>query len=105
MLTGDWLILASICDCNHVAITVMEAGTYPPDSIEPDGDLEVTRRGVDWHPLVIEAAQELHQRYPDCRISPMCTSAYGTGADSWPLTEAVTNTMYAAFPRYAEEVR
>lgn len=94
-MTSDWLVLASICDCNHVAITVMEPGAYDHNNTAP-GAGEVTLTGTDWRPLVVEAAQELHQQHPDCRISPMCTTAYATNSDNWPLTEAVTNALYDA---------
>lgn len=102
----DCLVLASICGCDHVAISVFEPGVADPTYNEPHSDLEVVLTGPDWRPLVVQAATELHQRYPDCRISPMCTSTYAADRSrdaGFALDELVTNAMYAAFPRHAEE--
>jgi hypothetical protein len=93
--TTEWLVIAAICDCGHVAITVMN--NHDPDNTEPSSDEEITATGPDWRPLVPKVANALHDR-TGCRISGMCSTVLvrRDHADQKPalLTE-LTNLVYA----------
>lgn len=98
---ADWMVVAGICDCNHVAISVLDGSRYDHNNIEPDAN-EVIRIGSEWRPLVVEAATLLHQQRPECRVSPRCTATYaarGSGREQeFELEDAVIDAMRDAFP-------
>jgi hypothetical protein len=90
--TGQWLVIAAICDCDRVAITVMDhwaAGTEAPDQCE------MTAVGPDWRPLVPYLARDLHHA-SGCPISGMCTTVYVRDPEhQTALRDEVVRLVYA----------
>lgn len=72
--TTAWFVIASLCDCGHVASTVMDAALVA-DATPSDDDTEITITGSDWHALVTETATTLAHR-TGRRISGTCTALY-----------------------------
>ncbi|TGB13300.1 hypothetical protein [Streptomyces sp. MZ04] len=89
----DWLVLASVCSCDGVAVTVM--GRWESGTEEPGGEDEVTAVGPDWKPLAALVARELHD-YTGLPVFARCTVAYARcrEGDAALTTEAV-EFMYA----------
>lgn len=69
-----WFVIASICDCNHVATTVMDRSLVADDTPSASPD-EITATGDDWRTLVTETATTLARR-TGRRISGTCTAVY-----------------------------
>lgn len=88
----EWLVIAAICDCNRVAITVMD--DYDPANTEA-GDDEATATGPNWQALVPVVAHALMER-TGLTLSGMCTvgSTKDPEARAALTTEAV-NLVYA----------
>lgn len=99
---AQWIVIASICDCGHVALTIASADTLDPNaSADAEHDEEVVVCGDDWRQLAITAAMTLHTAtgHP---ISAMCTVVDTKDRDEWrargmcsPFEEEVTAFMYA----------
>lgn len=73
---ADWLVIAAVCACGHVAATIMATDMCDPDaSAEADDDNEVVAYGDDWRALILETTAAMHER-TGLRISAMCTVVY-----------------------------
>lgn len=68
-MTANWLVIAAVCDCPRVAVTVMDNWT---PGTEAPGPGEMTATGPDWRPLVPYLARAL-ARETGLPISGMCT--------------------------------
>jgi hypothetical protein len=87
-----WLVIAALCDCGHVAVTVMDDWTPGSDQAEHDHEVVVT--GPDWRPLARYAAREVHRR-TGLRISGMCTAVYCRDAqEQQALRSEATSFVY-----------
>ena len=72
----DWLVIAGLCDCNHVALSIAHPECFDADeSIEPVHDNEVVAYGARWQALVAPLAITMAER-SGLPISAMCTSVY-----------------------------
>ena len=93
-----WLVMASVCDCNKVAVTVMDAPSDPEtwqagwDGADPMS--EVVRVGEDWRPLAREAATEMAQR-TSLMISACCTAVYVDEPQRPAIENEVVSILYA----------
>lgn len=88
----EWLVIAAICDCNKVAITVMN--NHDPANTEAD-DNEATATGPDWRTLVPAVASALQER-TGLALSGMCTVASTRNPDARAtVTTEATNLVYA----------
>jgi hypothetical protein len=102
-ITADrrYLVVASICDCGGVALSVLD-GCYDPGNLTPDEN-EVLLRGTDWRPLVVRAAREL-QESTGVNVLARCSVAYASSSrpDQREVEDALENEMrdvlYGAFP-------
>lgn len=72
--TTAWFVIASLCDCGHVASTVMNAAIVA-DTTPSNSATEITATGDDWRALVTEAATTLARR-TGRRVSGSCTAVY-----------------------------
>lgn len=96
---AKWLVIASICDCDRVAITVMEHWKPGTEAADPG---EMTATGPDWRTLVPYLARDLH-RASGLPISGMCTVVYVRDPEQhWPLRNEVTDLVYATADAEAE---
>jgi hypothetical protein len=72
-----WLVVAAVCDCRKVAVTIMEAPSDPAthvagwDGVDPAD--EVVKAGDDWRVLVTEVATEMAER-TGLPIGTCCTA-------------------------------
>jgi len=90
--SGDWLVIASICDCDRVAVTVMDR--WAPGTEAPDPG-ERTAVGADWRPLVEQLARDL-QRETGLPISGQCTVVHAQDPDQrQALASEATELVYA----------
>lgn len=90
--TARYLVLAAICDCEGVAISVLD-DCYDPHHLEPEEN-EVLYVGPDWQPLVTRAAAELHAR-TGLPVLARCTVVVSQRQAQ--LTDEVTDALYAAY--------
>jgi hypothetical protein len=96
-----YLVVAALCDCGGVAVSVLD-GCYDPSNLTPDPD-EVLLVGPDWRPLVTRAAGEL-QKSTGAKVLARCTVAMVPSRlpdhreREFELTTAVTDLLYAEFP-------
>ena len=89
---AGWLVIAAVCDCPRVAVTVMDHWTPGSEGADPG---ELTATGPDWRPLVRDLAARLH-RETGLPISGMCTNVFvRDNAQHWPLRNEVTELVYA----------
>lgn len=96
-----WLVIASICDCDRVAITAIEN----PADTEPEDDGAIYTTGPDWRPLVPYAARALNEA-SGRPISGMCTVVYPReSAQREALTTEAVNLVYATADAVAGSVR
>src|SRR5690606_30709344 len=56
LVTANWLVIAAVCDCPGVAVTVMD--NWQPGTEAP-GPGEMTATGPDWRTLVPYLARDL----------------------------------------------
>ena len=99
-----WLVLAMICDCDLVALTIMnrahvadtdEAWSPGIDGAHPGS--EVVMSGPDWRPLIVEAAKEMRDR-SGRPISTLCTTAsVGDAVQCRALEEEASEILYSTF--------
>ena len=82
----DWLVIAGLCDCNHVAMSIIHPDCFDPHASEPEGEYEAVARGADWAPLVAPLAVTVAER-SGLPISAMCTAVYLPRADDMNPTE------------------
>jgi hypothetical protein len=100
-----WLVMASICDCNKVAVTVMNAPSDPEtwkagwDGADPMS--EVVKVGEDWRPLVREAAMEMAQR-TSLMIGACCTAVYVDDPQRLAMENEVVPILYALIDEGAQ---
>lgn len=88
----EWLVIAAICDCNKVAITVMD--DYDPATTEA-GENEATATGPNWRDLVPVVARDLMER-TGLTLSGMCTVGSTEDPDARAaLTTEAVNLVYA----------
>lgn len=88
----EWLVIAAICDCNKVAITVMN--NHDPANTEA-GEDEVTATGPNWQALVPVVAHDLMNR-TGLTLSGMCTVGSTKDPDARAaLTTEAVNLVYA----------
>lgn len=101
MSAALWLVIASICDCNRVAITVIEN----PSDLEPEDDGAVYANGPDWRALVPYAARALSTE-SGRPISGMCTVVYPRdSAQREAITTEAVNLVYATADAVAGGMR
>lgn len=68
-----WLVIAAVCECDKVAVTVMDAAACDQNaSAEADGEHEIVATGTDWLPLVEQTAKAMAER-SGVPISGQCT--------------------------------
>jgi hypothetical protein len=77
-----WLVLATICSCNKVAVTIMDRAhvsdideAWAPGFDGADPDSQVVMSGPDWRPLIVEAAKQMRER-SSLPISPGCSETF-----------------------------
>ncbi|MGW0805965.1 hypothetical protein [Nonomuraea sp. NPDC002799] len=94
-LAPGWLVIASVCDCPHVAITIMHTSACDPNgSAEADGD-EIVLTGPGWRDLIEPAARALAAR-TGLRISAMCTTVMvKADQDKTAISNEATDLIYA----------
>jgi hypothetical protein len=86
---SDWLVVATVCDCNNVAVTIMDGSRLPDDYSWADASPEeIGLSGLDWRPLAIEAAGAMARR-TGLLISPCCTVV--AAGDDEPRQRAIEN--------------
>jgi len=89
---ANWLVIAAVCDCPHVAVSVMDHWTPGSEGADPG---ELTATGPDWRPLVRDLAVRLH-RDTGLPISGMCTFVYVRDREQQAaLCNDVTELVYA----------
>ena len=100
-LAARYLVLAVVCDCGGVAVSVLD-GCYERDNLEP-GEDEVLYVGPDWEPLVARAVQELHMQ-TGLPVLARCTAIYMSSKlpdrreQELRLDDEVRRWLYAAYP-------
>lgn len=100
-MTATWLVIASICDCNKVAIAVIE----DPADIEPEDDNSVYVTGPDWRSLVPYAARALNEA-SGRPVSGMCTVGYPRDTQQrQAFTGEVVELVYATADALAASTR
>lgn len=73
---SDWLVIASVCDCNKVALTLMSTDSFDPNaSAEAAHDDEVVALCDDWPATAERLALEMHIR-TGLRVSGPCSVVY-----------------------------
>lgn len=90
-----WLVSACLCDCDKVALTILEGCKLDPEAtLTADDDNEVVATGDDWRDLYRPVALEMATR-TGRPISGCCTTVV-TGGDNTGIEDAVTQWAYAS---------
>jgi hypothetical protein len=98
-----WLVIATVCDCDHTTVTLMDS-TYiqPGDELNPETDTEIVRVSNDWRMAATQAATQLAER-TGTRISGQCCVVHLHGLDQRTahtdprkvaLDDALTRMLY-----------
>lgn len=89
---AQWLVVAALCDCNRVAITVMDRWTPGTEAPDPG---ERTAVGADWRPLAQRLALDLRQA-TGRPISAPCSTVIARDTDRrLQLAGELTELLYA----------
>lgn len=83
-----WFVVAAVCDCNKIGITVMDAARVQDTSTSED---EAVATGHDWRQLVTDTATEMHRR---TGLKPSGTCAVADRADDLTFVNELAAHVY-----------